>query len=71
MATRIPLVLVAGQIEQLQSGDAISAGDPAVGSYAPGGLSLADGQYAHMVQHLILTGSQTATLAGSSRLRIG
>jgi hypothetical protein len=73
MASRLPLVVIAGQVQQLPAGDTVSgavAGDPAVGSFAPGGFSLVTGQYAMMVRGLILTGSQQVALAGTSCLRI-
>ena len=73
MATRIPLVIIAGQLQQLPIGDTVTgvtAGDPAIGSYAPGAFALATGQYATMVKRLTLTDSQRATLVGTACLRI-
>lgn len=43
---------------------------PYTGSYASGTFALATGQYGIMAWQLILTGVQTATLAGTSTLRI-
>jgi len=69
MATRLPIVVATGQLEQRQAGDSIDCG-VAVGSYAPGSFTLADGQYARMVKELRLVGADRATLAGDSRLVI-
>lgn len=54
-------VLVAG-------GNTASA--PDTFSFAPGSFTVATGKYAIMSRRLQLTGSQRATLAGTSRLRI-
>lgn len=66
MTIRAPLVIVAGQVQQLPAGDSVST----VGSFAPGSFTIATGQYANMVSHLILTDSQRVTLAGTARLYI-
>src|SRR5438067_13813109 len=44
--------------------------DPSFGSYAPGSFTLATGKYMVMVNHLILAGSQSAVLQGTSSLVI-
>lgn len=44
--------------------------DPEVGSYAPGGFSLATGKYAVMANRLQLVGAERVRLAGTARLRI-
>ncbi len=69
MATRLPLVLVNGQLQQLQSGDSIAASNPAaVGTYTPGSFSIADGTYAIMAKRLTVNAGQRLTVAGTGRL---
>lgn len=68
MAIRKPLVVVAGQVQQLQPGDTID--DPPIGTYAPGSFTVATGQYAIMSKRLTLTTTQRVTIAGDGRLRI-
>jgi hypothetical protein len=68
MATRKPLVVVAGQVQQLQPADTVD--DPKIGTYAPGAFTVAAGQYAIMSKRLTLTTTQRVTLASDSRLRI-
>lgn len=70
MAVRLPLVIINGQVQQLPAGDSVSAGDPSIGSYAPGSFTIGDGQYANMVKRLTLTGTQRVTINGTGRLRI-
>lgn len=66
MAIQKPLVVAAGQVQQLQAADATLN----VGAYATGSFALADGQFVVMTTRLILTTNQRVTLAGSSTLRI-
>lgn len=40
------------------------------GQWAPGSFTIGDGRFAYMTQQLILTSTQSATLAGTARLRI-
>ena len=66
MTIRLPLVVVSGQVQQLQSADAMLH----VGAYAPGSFAIVDGQFVIMTERLVLTTNQRVTLAGTSRLRI-
>lgn len=61
MAARRPLVVSAGQVQQLPIGDV----EPH--EYAVSSFTLADGQYAIMPR-LVMTGAARATCAGASRL---
>jgi hypothetical protein len=67
MATKIPLVLNNGQVEQLQSGDSIATGDP---SYSPGSFTVSTETGRIVVAHLKLTTTQRATIEGTGRLYI-
>lgn len=43
---------------------------PFLGVYAPGSFTIPTGGFGQMVQHLILTTTQRATLVGTARLRV-
>lgn len=61
MAARRPLVIIAGQVQQLPTGDL------AVYEYTVSSFTIADGQYAITAQ-LVMTGANRGTLAGTARL---
>lgn len=61
MAARRPLIVAAGQVQQLP------ANDVTVAEYTVTSFALADGQYAIMPR-LVMTGANRATLAGASKL---
>lgn len=63
MAARRPLIVAAGQVQQLPAND-IVAYEQTVTSF-----TIADGQYAITAQ-LIMTGANRATIAGTGRLVI-
>lgn len=66
MASRFPVVMSGGQLQQLQSADAIVAQGP----NAPGSISIADGQFMVFASRLTLTGSQRATVAGAGHVAV-
>ena len=63
---------VTGDIYTLKTGDVVVriSAPPASQPYAPGSFTIATEQYAVISKRLQLTGTQRATLAGTSRLRI-
>lgn len=54
----------------LGAGDLVVSGS-AVNPYAPGSLTVATGNYAFLVRHLVLTTTQRVSLAGDATLRVG
>lgn len=66
MSARVPVVTVAGQLQQLQPADALVA----QGTRQPGSISLQDGQFVIFAKNLTLTGSQRLILAGASSVAV-
>ena len=58
------------RISALESAPPGSVSDPNPQSYTPGSFSVVTGKYVILCNHLQLTTSQRATLAGTSRMRI-
>lgn len=69
MTVRRPLVLIAGRLQELPSADTLP-GSSGSTAYAPGSFTVSTGNYSLMVKELQLTGSQRATLQGTSRLSV-
>lgn len=61
MAARRPLIISAGQLQQLPTGDIVPY------EQTSSSFTIADGQYA-ITARLIMTGANRGTLAGSARL---
>jgi hypothetical protein len=68
MAVKKPLCNYSGKIKELQNGDTVSGTTGT--AYDPGTVTIATERFLLQYQHLKLSGSERATLAGTARVKI-